>query len=279
MQPDDETTIEELARGAERAAVALTAAEAEEEEELDQERWAWIDRFRGRGGRKALSIAVRWSRSPDAHMRRLAAEVLGQLQPSVELTPDCRAAVLPLLEDEDLSVLQAAIVALGHLDRLEEVWDPTPVLRFARHPADVVRDACCFALGGRPAESFPEALETLMGLAADPHDEIRDWAVFGFGVNCEIDSPEIREALARRLDDPSEDVRGEAIHGLALRGDERAADAIEAALATGTVASSVLQAVKVAPDRRFIDELRPYAEFAPDDTLVVEALRACEDCS
>lgn len=276
--PEPDAPLDVLLRGAEEAATAL-ASRGGHDDGLRHVLWAWINPLRAHGGPDALRAAAAWARAPEAHLRALAADVLGQLNPSLdslEFAGECTAAVLPLLDDTDPAVLESAIVALGHLYREERPWPVDRVVELARHPDEDVRLACCHALSVGHADRTSAALEALLRLAEDPADDVRDWAVFSLGVQSDVDTPTVREALARRLDDPNEDVRAEAIHGLARRGDERAVVAIEAALATGDVTSPVLEAIVDQPSPRYVDALRGFVESAPDDPLAANALHASE---
>jgi HEAT repeat protein len=121
-----------------------------------------------------------------------------------------------LESEQDTSVLDSAISALGHLDNAGAV---PLILRYRDHPDASVRFAAAFALGCFPND--PQSVDGLLKLTLDAAADVRDWAVFGLGVQGDADSPEIRAALLRCLSDETEDVREEAAVGLGKRRDPR----------------------------------------------------------
>jgi len=279
--PEPDLPEEELVRGALGAAEELARAGDDAEAHEDQ-LWRWIRALQRSGGEAVLHASAEWARSPLPHARALAAHVVAQLHPSLdslEFAARCTDVVLPLLEDPDPEVLASAITALGHLYRSERPWDVAAVTRHAAHPVDDVRDACCHALGGDPAEASRETLDALVGLFTDPVDEIRDWAVFGAGVLCDVDRPDLREALAARLADPHGAVRAEAVLALAKRRDPRAPAAIARALAEQDVWPPVVEAAMEWPDPRHLEALRGIQASIPDLAYLPEAIEACERAS
>src|SRR5205814_7161779 len=126
---------------------------------------------------------------------------------------------LELLEtDQDVQVLSAACIALGHLHDPRAV---EPLVRLKDHPSEDVRYGVVFGLSGQHDDL---AIATLIELSADQDSDVRDWATFELGTILDIDgvdTPPLREALPARLSDPDDDTRAEALAGLARRKDER----------------------------------------------------------
>lgn len=169
-----------------------------------------------RGSKEVLDRALLLLGSADPERRARAADILGQLGILDRSFPnECFTAVLPLLEDEALPVLSAAIRSLQHID--EERAAPH-ILPFADHADEGIRLAVAQALGTVDTPASRRALLKLMG---DGDPDVRNWATFGLGQLSEADTEEIREALTARLADDDGDVRYEAIIGIARRRDLR----------------------------------------------------------
>lgn len=276
--PPEDASLDDLIAGTRASALADAAAEEEQGEEHDR-LWLWIQALRQHGGEAVQGAAGQWCRDESPAMRAVGASVLGQLSPSLESPEFARACIqclLPLLDDSDAYVLESAILNLGHLYGQDRRWDIAVVARHASHEDWNVRHACCFALGGMPAEESPLALATLIQLMGDEMDEVRDWATFGAAANSEADSPELRAALVQRLGDASEIVRAEAICGLAKRHDPRAHPAILEVLGSHEALSPVFEAAQAMPSPDFIDSLQDYLLNDPDSVIVLDALEACE---
>ena len=181
---------------------------------------------------------VALSSSPRHEDRRLSADVLGQLGYADGFP--FRDATLPLLtqllSDPEAAVVQAAVLAFGHLDA-----DASAVASLAGHPDPNVRGAVAFALLGLESTL---AIDTLIALSDDDASEVRDWATFGLGSQIDTDTPEILDALLARVEDPDPDTRAEAIAGLVTRHDSRAVDALIGALSSHTVGSLEVEAAR-----------------------------------
>ncbi|NIJ21790.1 HEAT repeat protein [Sphingomonas naasensis] len=183
----------------------------------DDAAWSAIPELHRRGSKEVFDRAVSLTHSDDAFLRMRGADILGQLGcPGRTFPAECFGAVLPLLEDCDLAVVDAAISALGHLDR-DRAAGYVALLR--THADARIRLGIAMVLG---VATNPQALEALVQLTNDPDDVVRDWAVFGIGRQSNADTSEIRDALAARLDDHDDVVRHEATCGLALKLDRRA---------------------------------------------------------
>jgi HEAT repeat protein len=214
-----------------RAAAAL----ADDPEPEDAEFWALVGAVRRRGSQTVFDQASAWCLAPDPALRRLGANILGQLgQPEGH---PFAAVSTPLLErlltDADDSVVSCALVALGHLD----TGDNDHICRLASSDSNRVRHSVAWCLGRR---DDAQARATLIALSRDTDPDVRDWATFGFGSLSDVDSPEIRQALVDRLDDSDADTRAEAMVGLAARSDTRA-DAVVAAALSDPAAGSLVQ--------------------------------------
>jgi hypothetical protein len=276
--PPEGAPLDALVAGAHRAALARAAC-SEDDGAAEDQLWMWIEALRTHGGQEVLAAGARWRLADRPALRSLAANTLGQLRPALDSPPfaeACIAELLPLLDDSDADVLGDAMVNLGHLYSHKHGWDAALVARHAGHAAQNVRFACCFALGGVPAEEQPLALATLIQLMDDESEEVRDWAAFGASVTCSADSPELRAALVARLDDPVEIVRAEAILGLARRHDPRAHPAILEVLDSGCALMPIFEAAEAMPSPDFIDDLKGYLKNDPECSDIIEALQACE---
>ncbi|MGC6330783.1 HEAT repeat domain-containing protein [Rhizorhabdus sp. FW153] len=182
----------------------------------DEAAWDAIAALHYRGSRDVLDRALLLICSPDPKHRARAADILGQLGiPDRSFPDEGFAAVLPLLEDEALPVMSAAIYSLQHID--EERATPH-ILPFADHADGGIRLAVAQALGTVDTSASQHALLKLM---SDVDPDVRNWATLGIGQLSEADTDEIREALNARLADDDGDVRYEAIIGLARRRDLR----------------------------------------------------------
>jgi HEAT repeat protein len=157
------------------------------------------------------------------------------------------------------------------------------VCRFAGDSDARAREAVAAALG---ANVCAQAIATLIALTRDDDAHVRDGACFALGhllgspglPEGILDSDAIREALAARLDDPNDEVREEAATGLALRGDARGIDRMEALLAAFDahgVTERVLMTASEAPSPRYVAALEAIVRECPELRSAVDALDAC----
>jgi hypothetical protein len=213
------------------------AAVAVDPEPDDSDFWTLVGAVRRRGNQTVFDQASAWCLSADPALRRLGANILGQL--GVSDGKPFAAVTTPLLErllaDADDPVVGCALVALGHL----ETGDTGRICTLASSGSDRVRLDLAFCLGGR---DDAEARATLITLSRDVDPDVRDWATFGLGSQSDADSPEIRQALVDRLEDSDDDTRAEAMVGLAARGDTRADAAVAAALTDPAAGSLIHEA-------------------------------------
>jgi HEAT repeat protein len=188
----------------------------------DEAAWEAVRQLHKLGNKEVFDKAVALTSSSEALHRARGADILGQLgvstEPSAILIPERLDSLLELLKDEsDPLVLDAAIVALGHLRESEGI---RAILLFSQHPDENVRYAVAWALpSGLGKET--DVIATLMQLMRDSDSDVRDWATFGLGTQSEADSEAIRGALFERLPDTDQDTRAEAAVGLAKRKDLR----------------------------------------------------------
>ena len=226
--------------------LARTAAALRDDPEPDDpEFWALVSAVRRRGSQTVLEQATEWCTAPDPALRRLGANILGQLgagnaRPFAEIST---RILETLLSDADDSVASCALVALGHLDS----GDLERICALASSHSDRVRHSVAWCLGPRE-DALARA--TLITLSRDVDADVRDWATFGLGNLSDVDSPEIRQALVDRLDDDDTDTRAEAMVGLARRGDPRADAAVAAALVDPAAGSLVQEAADIIARRQ-----------------------------
>lgn len=183
----------------------------------DDQKYAAIAALHWRGTRDVLEHAIEHSTSAQPEKRMLSAAVLGQIGIPDRSFPDqCIEALTAMLQDQNIGVLEEAIIALSHADEMRSATQQ--VLLFADHDNADIRSSVAFNLAGNQR---PEAISALIVLSSDSDSDTRDWATFGLGIQCDADSPEIRNALADRLTDDDDEVQLEAICGLAMKRDHR----------------------------------------------------------
>lgn len=183
-------------------------------EEDEDARWMAIQELHALGTREVYERALELSRSGRVPERVRGAEILGQLHMwAAEATP----ALLGMLDDEDDSVIEAAIHALGQRQDPDTVES---LARIAQHEAPNVRWAVATALEDLIADERVE--KVLLSLMRDADTSVRDRATFAVGSLSDHDTPRIRAALVERLNDDDSSVANEAALGLARRRDARA---------------------------------------------------------
>jgi HEAT repeat protein len=238
--------------------------------------WDAVCALHFRGTEGVLARAETLCRSDSVRERRLGADILGQLGiPDRTFPKQCLSILLRMLSDEmDADVLQAILVALGHLKESDAI---EPASRYRRHPDPGVRHGVVLALTGY---DDPRAVNWLIELSCDEDTHVRDWATFAVAQMIDLDTPAIREALAARLEDADYDTRCEAIVGLAKRGDRRVIPVISEELASNRVGSLVVEAAAMIPDPQFhprLIALRVWWNVS--QTTLDEAIAACSPSS
>jgi HEAT repeat protein len=233
-----------------------------------------------RGGQTEFDLGRRYAASADAAERAASADILGQLGWGQKHFQDESVLLLiQLLGDSHPEVLRSAAVALGHRN------DPRAIpalLALRKHPDAGVRYG---VVAGLSCHDDSAAIAGLIELSRDPDDGTRDWATFGLGKQTSLDTPELRDALAARLADSDPEIRGEAMIGLALRKDDRARPAIEAALRGPFHGDWPLEAVEHLASRAWIPLIERHRQNAdPEDAAHFassfdSALAACRRSS
>jgi HEAT repeat protein len=247
----------------------VSTALSESDEEVA---WDAVCALHFRGTEDVLARAETLCRSDSAKERRLGADILGQLGvPDRTFPKQCLSILLGMLNDEvDANVLQAILVALGHLKESDAI---EPASRHRGHPDPAVRHGVVLALTGYDDQ---RAVNWLIELSRDEDAHVRDWATFALAQQIDLDTPAIREALAARLQDADYDTRCEAIVGLAKRGDHRVIPVISQELASDCVGSLVVEAAAMIPDPQFHPQLIALREWWDvSQTHLDEAIAAC----
>ena len=186
--------------------------------------WDAVKKLHALGTREVLQRSVALTLSADPLVRARGADILGQLgvQPGIHsrafLDERLQALTYMLQRESDPDVLDAVIIALGHLGEPDGIRRVSP---YSDHQNENVRYAVAWTLGGMATQE-PDIIETLMKLMKDSDSDVRDWATFGLGSQSDADSEVIRDALFERVEDDDEDTRAEAVVGLAKRMDLRA---------------------------------------------------------
>ncbi len=238
------------------------------------ERWAFVVELHRRGGVSTYETATRWCMSPQALLRCLGADVLGQLgfnegHPFAEVST---TTLMELLKDPEAIVVGSALVALGHLT----TGDLLTICALGSHASPEVRHGVAYCLGGREHEL---AVEALMRLSGDEDTDVRNWATFGLAVLSKADTLALRDTLVERLSDFDADVRGEAMRGLALRKDLRAVRAILDELRRPDGSDLAIEAASEMPRSDFLPLLEAMLASDLDAAHVHLAIEACRRTS
>jgi HEAT repeat protein len=229
-----------------------------------------------RGGLEEYTVAAEYSVSPDAHKRRVAADILAQLGWQEKAFHEESVQILArLLTDADPAVLQAAAIACGHRHSALTVQR---LVVLADHPSRNVRYGVSYGLAG---QDDPQAIRALIQLTKDSDRDVRDWATFALGSQTELDTSDLREALRDRLTDADPEVRGEALVGLARRHDGQLKQAILDSLNGEFHGDWMLEAAEAVRDPDFVPALEKLRETMDRDLparffdSVDKALLAC----
>lgn len=206
MSPKKQKTIEveEI-----ETVIALRRAGGNEDRQ-----WEIIRSLHKSGSVHVLNRCATMCSSGDAIERELAADILGQLgwrNGELPLCEKIAPLLSPLLKDPNEKVVQAALVALGHMRASEIILSN---VNLADHSSDLIRFSMASCLG---LLDSPKARRALVKLSADQDRDVRNWATFGLGTQCHNNTNEIRGALFARINDTDEETRNEAILGLARR--------------------------------------------------------------
>jgi HEAT repeat protein len=243
-------------------------------EEDEHAAWNAVTVLQFRATREVLEAAQNLCKSERAKERELGANILGQLGVPDRAFPDeCLATALELLEtDQEVQVLSAACIALGHLHDPRAIG---PLVGLKNHPSEDVRYGVVHGLSGQRDDL---AIATLIELSADEDSDVRDWATFELGtILDDVDTPQIREALFARLGDPDDDTRGEALASLARRKDERVLVPLTRELeeAADDAGPLVFEAAEKLGDPRLCPVLLKIKALGVEDSYLEKALAAC----
>ena len=237
------------------------------------------------GAEAALQCAAAWVEAPQARVRALGFEVLGDValndeRAQVELVARAEAAA----SDPAVTVREAAVHAIGQsAAKAGRDW----LLQMAgdRHPWVRLAVVSCLPLAAYEPAADDPVVQALLAATNDDDIRIRNWAAFSLGTQLEADSPEIREALRRLLgqldQDTVKDYPGkEALVGLARRGDPAALPVVHSCLTGVGVTRMAFEAATALADESLLPVLLAYR--APDNELddpwvisLEEAINAC----
>ena len=236
----------------------------------------------------AASVAVGALTDPDAGVRRVAAEILGDLD-----APGAIPALVEGVRNDDPEVRATALRSLARTEAFaasdvvpERLTDPVPEVRLAaldaldalradrsrarallRDPDGLVRARAAGILlkdappeGSEGVGSDPEAETILARLARSPHAEARVAAIRALAWSRSPAAPELARA---GLSDPTPSVRAEAARTLTTLDPVGGVDDLLAAMAGGgEVLEAADEAMSVSPDRAREDVQRLAAASA-----------------
>jgi len=227
------------------ALLADAAAAAIASDPDDRRLWDLIYALHERATREVFEAAVAWCRSLSPSLRHLGVAVLGELglDGSFPFARESEPVLLPLLHDDDATVIAAAALALGTLG----ADDTATLCRAASHAAADVRAAVARSLCDLAG---PGVVPTLIALTRDPEAAVRQLATSGLGGFDREDTEALRLALVERLADPDAETREEAIFALAQLGDDRVDAALRVALEEPETSELIEMAAMAVESRR-----------------------------
>jgi hypothetical protein len=254
--------------------------------------WAVVVEIQRRATTWLFDEAVRLVGEHDAHLRRVACDVLGQIGYAQDRPR--RAETLPVLlhvcaTDEHAGVVASAIFALGHLAGYSgNLRSLDAIVAHAGHHHSAVRHAVASALpsvastlasvtGHARLCASDTAVATLVQLTTDPDSDVRDWATFGLGSQLNADDTAIRQCLRARLNDSDDDTRHEAISGLARRHDPTVIPYVREALEAESVSHLAVEAAAVLRHPCLLPALLDIREWWDVDVELLDAaIRNCD---
>jgi HEAT repeat protein len=227
------------------ALLADAAAAAIASDPDDRRLWDLIYALHERATREVFEAAVAWCRSRSPSLRHLGVAVLGELglDGSFPFARESEPVLLPLLQDDDATVIAAAALALGTLG----ADDTATLCRAASHAAADVRAAVARSLCDLAG---PGVVPTLIALTRDPEAAVRQLATSGLGGFDREDTEELRLALVERMADTDAETREEAIFALAQLGDDRVDAALRIALEEPETSELIEMAAMAVESRR-----------------------------
>jgi HEAT repeat protein len=230
-----------------------------------------------RGGLEEFRAGMDLLASEDPHERAAGADVLAQLGWQERTFLDESVdALLHALRDPVDSVVQSAIIALGHRASPRAI---DALLPFVTHPSADFRDA---VVHGLMPHDIPTVVEAMIKLSRDSDRDVRDWATFTLGSQFDSDSLELRVALHDRLTESDPEIRGEAFVGLARRRDTSIAPAISRELEGDFHGDWAIEAAGMLGDPRFLPALTELGQRITGENAVYfrgslqAAIAACE---
>ena len=230
-----------------------------------------------RGGETEFRAGIQLLASNNPMERVVGADVLAQLGwRDRAFLDETVAALLSALSDQDVSVVQSAIFALGHRASPRAI---PALLPFVDHASTDLRYA---VVHGLMPHDTPEVVEALAKLSGDTDPDVRNWATFALGSQLESDSHSLRKALRDRLADSDPEVRGEALVGLARRHDSSVATEVMRELESDSYGGWAIEAAGLLGDAMFLSALRTLRRRLTGENAVLfrggleEAIAACE---
>jgi HEAT repeat protein len=219
-----------------------------------------------RGGEEEFLLGVKYIQSKDF----IGWTDQTFLEESVDL-------LIPMLCDEEASVVHAASCALGHRSHPKAL---PHIINLAKSEVGLIRLGVAQALLGVDSD---DAINTLIGFTKDFDIDVRNWAMFGLGTQIETDTDAVRNALFAGASDEDFEIRGEAFVGLAVRKDSRVIDLLlkEWEDFSGVSILSLEAAEKIASPRLY-SRLSTFVQIldCEDDTMfetqLYNALEACK---
>lgn len=243
-------------------------------EEDEHAYWEPLTVLHRRGSREVFEAALTLCESPNPKRRTLGVHILGQLGVPQRTFPEESLPILfRCLEDEDVAVLRATAIALGHIHDSRVI---ERLITLKNHPDAEVRNGVAFGIGISGYDN-PLAISTLIELSRDENQDVRNWATFALGSQTETDTKEVRQALVERLQDDDDETRGEALVGLASRKDERILAPLTKELASRSVGRLPLEAARRIGDSRLypaLIQLRNRGDV--DIALLEDAINSCQ---
>jgi HEAT repeat protein len=230
-----------------------------------------------RGGETEFRAGIQLLDSHNPLERVVGADVLAQLGwRDRAFLDESVAALLSALSDQDVSVVQSAIFALGHRASPRSI---PALLPFVDHASTDLRYA---VVHGLMPHDTPAVVDALAKLSRDTDPDVRNWATFALGSQLESDSPSLRKALRDRLADSDPEVRGEALVGLARRHDASVATEVMRELEGESYSGWAIEAAGLLGDAIFLSALRTLGRRLSGENAVLfrggleEAIAACE---
>lgn len=220
----------------------------------DDSYWACVHELQSRGSPEVFHESVRLCGLNEVKRKILGIDVLAQPgaldNPFKEKSLSLLHSILNT--DSRASVLHSTLVAISHLQEIEDSRGMRRIRELANDPDEHIRTGAVAVFLGR---TDSRSISTMIKLSGDSLSEVRDWATFGLGTLIDINTSAIRNALASRLQDPDDETRCEAILGLAIRKDSRVREPLRKELNKKNVWSLAVEAAKEYGDSSLLNLL------------------------